>query len=314
MELPGEATPTSTAYGIKTMLLLEDGLAANLVPVAQSLMRSPSPRAEPPGRPMESGPRPEATRQAVLNALRRITATENFDAHIAQIQRRLGDFEKARPFILTTMLETSLLIKPPDQAPWRPWSTACWPRPGPMAMCCCGRGEGRALAGCAARAPSAAHAARAVRVLATVQATRPVQPGAGGAGAGGGAGPSVGDVTCTTRTKPRTGPVNGGLELVHIHHFTAAWVVKALVSAGVPAAHPVGEQRGGPGLERLRRRHRGPEGLGRRGPAHLDDLRRHRRAENRQPRRPGPARLDCAGMTVAMTAQSSFPPPQAGFG
>jgi hypothetical protein len=33
-------------------------------------------------------------------------------------------------------------------------------------------------------------------------------------------------------------PVKGGLELVHIRHFTAAWVVKALVSAGVPATHP----------------------------------------------------------------------------
>jgi hypothetical protein len=27
-------------------------------------------------------------------------------------------------------------------------------------------------------------------------------------------------------------------ELVHVRHFTAAWVVKALASAGVPAAHP----------------------------------------------------------------------------
>ena len=39
-ELPGEATPTSTAYGIKTMLLLEDGLAADLVPVAESLRKN----------------------------------------------------------------------------------------------------------------------------------------------------------------------------------------------------------------------------------------------------------------------------------
>ena len=33
-------------------------------------------------------------------------------------------------------------------------------------------------------------------------------------------------------------PVPDGLEPVHIRHFTAAWVVKALVSAGVPTAHP----------------------------------------------------------------------------
>jgi hypothetical protein len=36
--------------------------------------------------------------------------TEDFDAHIAQMERGLGEFEKARPFILTTMLEPSLLI------------------------------------------------------------------------------------------------------------------------------------------------------------------------------------------------------------
>ena len=109
-ELPGEATPTSTAYGIKTMLLLEDGLAADLVPVAESLRKMSEPAGGYAGRD-QSGPRPEAT-AAVLNALRRITATGDFDAHIAQMERSLGDFEKARPFILTTMLAASLLIKP----------------------------------------------------------------------------------------------------------------------------------------------------------------------------------------------------------
>ena len=103
-ELPGEATPTSTAYGVKTMLLLEDGLAADLVPVAESLRKMSQPAGGYAGRE-QSGPRPEAT-AAVLNALRRIAATEDFDAHIAQMERGLGDFEKARPFILTTMLES----------------------------------------------------------------------------------------------------------------------------------------------------------------------------------------------------------------
>src|SRR5690242_7544632 len=103
-ELPGEATPTSTAYGIKAMLLLEDGLAADLVPVADSLRKMSFRGGGYAGRE-QSGPRPEAT-AAVLNALRRVTATENFDAHIAHMERGLGEFEKARPFILTTMLET----------------------------------------------------------------------------------------------------------------------------------------------------------------------------------------------------------------
>jgi hypothetical protein len=32
--------------------------------------------------------------------------------------------------------------------------------------------------------------------------------------------------------------VDGSLEPATVRHFTAAWVVKALVSAGVPATHP----------------------------------------------------------------------------
>ena len=109
-ELPGAATAASTAYGIKTMLLLEDGLAADLIPVTESLRKMGLPDGGFAGRE-QSGPRPEAT-AAVLNALRRVGATEDFDAHMAQMETGLGAFEKSRPFILTTMLETSLLIKP----------------------------------------------------------------------------------------------------------------------------------------------------------------------------------------------------------
>jgi hypothetical protein len=57
----------------------------------------------------QSGLRPEAT-TAVLGALRRIAATEDFDAHGAHMERDMGHFEKYRPFILTMMLETSLLL------------------------------------------------------------------------------------------------------------------------------------------------------------------------------------------------------------
>ncbi len=45
-DLPGGATPTSTAYGVKTMLLLEDGLAADLVPVAENLKNMAFPAAD----------------------------------------------------------------------------------------------------------------------------------------------------------------------------------------------------------------------------------------------------------------------------
>ena len=230
-ELPGEATPTSTAYGIKAMLLLEDGLAADLVPVAESLRKMSQPAGGYAGRE-QSGPRPEAT-AAVLNALRRIAATEDFDAHIAQMERGLGEFEKARPFILTTMLETSLLIKPGTRlveilvdsllAARRPYGDVLlWPEKAEPLLI--------------TPAPSVAHTARAVWVLASVQAIQPssqVQEALEQAVAW-----LVEQRDLHNAYEVTERPVNGGLELVHIRHFTAAWVVKALVSAGVPAAHP----------------------------------------------------------------------------
>jgi len=230
-ELPGEATPTSTAYGIKAMLLLEDGLAADLVPVAESLRKMSQPAGGYAGRE-QSGPRPEAT-AAVLNALRRIAATEDFDAHIAQMERGLGEFEKARPFILTTMLETSLLIKPGTSlvetlvdsllAARRPYGEVLlWPEKAEPLLI--------------TPAPSVAHTARAVWVLASVEAIQPssqVQEALEQAVAW-----LVEQRDLHNAYEATERPVNGGLELVHIRHFTAAWVVKALVSAGVPAAHP----------------------------------------------------------------------------
>ena len=86
--LPGEATAASTAYGIKTMLLLEDGLAADLVPVTESLGKMARPHGGFAGHE-QSEPRPEST-AAVLNALRRIAATNDFGAHMAQMERALG--------------------------------------------------------------------------------------------------------------------------------------------------------------------------------------------------------------------------------
>ena len=229
--LPGEATAASTAYGIKTMLLLEDGLAADLVPVTESLGKMARPHGGFAGHE-QSEPRPEST-AAVLNALRRIAATNDFGAHMAQMERALGHFEKYRPFILTTMLEASLLIEPGTSfvstlvdsllAARRPYGDRLlWPEKTEALLI--------------DPAPSVAHTARAVRVLASVQAIRPSSQTQ-----------EALDQAVAWLVKQRDlhnayevteRPVKGGLELVHIRHFTAAWVVKALVSAGVPTAHP----------------------------------------------------------------------------
>ena len=231
-ELSGNATPTSTAYGIKTLLLvLEDGLTTDLTQLAESLQKMALPKGGYKGLE-QSGPRPEVT-AAVLNALRRIAATEDFDTHIALMESGLGDFEKCRPFILTTMLETSLLLEPGTKlmeilidsllAARRPYGDQLlWPEKAEPLLI--------------EPAPSVAHTARAVRVLANVQAIRPasqVQEALEQAVAW-----LIEQHELHNAYEVIERPVGGGLEPVHIRHFTAALVVKALVSAGVPAAHP----------------------------------------------------------------------------
>jgi hypothetical protein len=230
-ELPGKATAASTAFGIRTMLLLEDGLAADLIPVAQSLREMADPAGGYAGHE-QSRPRSEAT-AAVLQALRRIAATDGFDAHIAQMERGLGDFEKVRPFILTTMLETSLLINPSTGLAEilveslldarRPYGDLLlWPEKAEPLLI--------------DPNPSVAHTARAVRVLASAQAIKPssaVREALEQAVAW-----LIGQRDLHNAYEVIERWDIGRPEPVHVRHFTAAWVVKALVSAGVPTVHP----------------------------------------------------------------------------
>jgi len=230
-ELPREATAISTAYGIRTMLLLEDGLAADLAPVAASLRKMAVP-AGGYASYEQAQPRPEMT-AVVLNALRRIAVTDNLDAHSAQMERALGDFEKFRPLILTTVLETSLLLKPGTKlvetlvdsllaARWTYGNRLLWPEKAEPSLI--------------DPSPSVAHTARAVRVLASAQAIRPsdrVQEAMEQAVAW-----LIDQRDLHNAYEVTERLVNGKPEQVHVRHFTAAWVVKALVSAGVPTAHP----------------------------------------------------------------------------
>ena len=94
-------------------------------------------------------------------------------------------------------------------------------------------------------------------------------------------------------------PVDGRLEPVHIRHFTAAWVVKALVSAGVPTAHPsvsnavaqIWSSYGGD-TAALWAWDNGDLPI-------WMTYRRGRRAAARQSRRPGPGQLVAAAVTSA---------------
>jgi hypothetical protein len=169
----------------------------------------------------------------VLNALRRVGAIEDFDAHMTQMETSLGAFEKSRPFILTTMLETSLLIKPGTRlveiladsllAARQPYGDVLlWPEKAEPSLI--------------DPAPSVAHTARAVRVLAIMQAMRPSGPVLAALEQAVAWLIEQRDLHNAYEVIER--PVTGRPELVHVRHFTAALVVKALVSAGVPAAHP----------------------------------------------------------------------------
>jgi hypothetical protein len=132
------------------------------------------------------------------------------------------------------MLETSLLIKPGTRlveilvdsllAARRPYygDVLLWPEKAEPLLI--------------TPAPSVAHTARAVWVLAGAQAMQPssqVEEALEQAVAW-----LVEQRDLHNAYEATERPVNGVLELVHIRHFTAAWVVKALVSAGVPTAHP----------------------------------------------------------------------------
>jgi hypothetical protein len=230
-ELPGKATASSTAFGIRTMLLLEDGLAADLIPVAKNLRTMADPAGRYAGHE-QSHPSPEAT-AAVLNAQRRIAASDDFDAHIQWLEQHLADFEKARPFILTTMLETSLLLNPATRLTQtlvdslldarRPYGDLLlWPEKAEQLLI--------------EPDPSVAHTARAVRALAGAQAIQP-------SGKVGEALDQAVSWLLEQRDLHNAYEVIerrdiGRPEPVHVRHFTAAWVVKALASAGVAAAHP----------------------------------------------------------------------------
>jgi len=230
-QLGAPASPLSTAYGIRLMLLLEGSLAPDLVPVAERLRE----RAASGGGFTAQGqlaPRPEVT-AAVLEAVHRIDGTASFGAQLAAMKDDLDDFEKSRPFILTSMLEASRQLAPGSEltaslvndllAARRPYGDLLlWPEKAEPLL--------------VAPAPSIAHTARAVRALAQIQALRPlpqVQDALEQAAAWLAA---QHDLANTSEIIDRM--VGGSLEQIYNRHFTAAWVTKALISVGLPTSHP----------------------------------------------------------------------------
>ncbi len=228
--LGGRATAASTAYGLRAMLLLEGSLAPDLMPVASRLKE----RAGEGGgysAQTQREPRPEVT-AAVLETLRRVDGTTPLEGQLTRMGENITDFERNRPYILSTILEASRRLAPDSEltlslvedllAARRPYGDLLlWPeKVEPLLI---------------SPAPSIAHTARAVRALAQVQAGHPTsQVGeALDQAAAWLVGSDLGNVSEIIDR-----PLETGIETLYTRHFTAAWVVKALVSVGLPASHP----------------------------------------------------------------------------
>jgi uncharacterized membrane protein len=234
-------TPWSTSYGVKAMLLLEGSLAPDVKPAVEFL-ESASDKGGYKAR-AQAESRPEVT-ATVLATLHQVDGTDDFTGQLAAIKDQVGGFERTRPFVLTCLLEASvelgldagltLDLSQALLAARRPYDgIRLWPEKAE---------EGRVTPDV-----SIVHTARAVRALALAQAARP---------------PVLSDDTLTVEVEEAVAQAAAWLaaqqdlanaseiidrqdpespdriEQVYVRHFTAAWVVKALVSAGLSASHP----------------------------------------------------------------------------
>jgi hypothetical protein len=229
-------SPVSTSFGLQTIILLEGFLAADLVPVVDFLRRQAAPGG---GYAAEAqvAPRSEGT-ATVLDALHKVDGTAPFTAHVASMSKGIGDFERTRPFLLARILETSARSgRDPDlirtvtadllKARLRFGGRWLWSQ--------------KAEEDLVAPKPSTVHTALAVRALVLAEDVlaeedelrNPVREAIEDAGAWLAEGQ---DLDSTSELVERR--LESGKEIVYERHFTAAWVVKALVSIGLPATHP----------------------------------------------------------------------------
>jgi len=231
---PRHPTPLATAFGLKSMILLEGHLAEDLIPVVRHLRSGASPGG---GflTTAQRATRPEVT-AIVMNALHSADGTASLDAELSAIGRDLGDFELSRPYVLATVLEAVIRVRPhstlaadlvrqllASRSAYGPYQL--WPE----------KVLDQAFASPEA---SVVHTARAVRALTQVQAVRAtdeVRDAISQAAAWLAGNPDLANVS-ELIDRPLD---QDRVEPQYIRHFTAAWVVKALVSVGFPASHPV---------------------------------------------------------------------------
>jgi hypothetical protein len=236
---PRPHSPLSTSFAIRSLMLIENFLAADLREVVLWLTDVGLSHGGYKAR-SQNQPRPEAT-ATVLGTLQLINGTADFGEQFSVMKKGLGAFEKTRPLILSTVLETSAqlgydsdltrsLTEDLLAARQSFGSLQLWPEKSE---------EGRNVP-----IPSIAHTARAVHALTMARAARPRGQPREALEAEAEAAIDMAaawlaeqdDLGNVSEVVDRT--LGEEAERCYVRHFTAAWVVKALVCAGLPVSHP----------------------------------------------------------------------------
>lgn len=103
-------TPLSTAYGIRTLLLLDDG-HVDLDALRRVLVKARTPDGAWSHRRSPGKPRPEVT-AVVLDALSRLGSSADVDLSMHWLEDSIDAMARARPYVLTSVLETVVRLRP----------------------------------------------------------------------------------------------------------------------------------------------------------------------------------------------------------
>jgi transcriptional regulator with XRE-family HTH domain len=231
-------TPVATAFGIKALLLIEEAIKADLGSLGEHLLG----QAQPDGgwsASTQLASRPEAI-AVVIDAIVRIDPTADLSRAMARLEATLDAVAWQRPFIMATVLETMLDLRPESELATRLMRGLLDSR-RPFGGDAVEVWSQKAEEGLASPLPSVLHTARAVCVLARArsegavpeQLAGEVEDALGIAVEWLGARPNLENTTENIR---RT--VEGRDELVSVRHFTPALVTRALVLSGERVTNP----------------------------------------------------------------------------
>ena len=232
-------TPLSTAYGIRVLVMLDRTSITRLGGLAERLHSEASAEGGWATR-SQTSPSAEAT-AAVIDALACIDSGTDVASYLDLLELMVDDIVRQRPAILALVLDTMLELRPDSRIVGRLLSDLLALRQPS------GRG-GRLLwsqknePGLASPDPSTYHTARACTVLKTAVLRKGVPAELAG---------QVDEALATgiawllgrrslehtseevdrvaSRRKPET---------VNFRHFSASWILRALVLCDVPASHP----------------------------------------------------------------------------